>query len=69
MVAQQRWDQTPDVAAWAEACRLNISAGLLEHAGEPGVGDAIGQYLQHMGPAIENLARFRAELGDELAHL
>lgn len=67
MVAQQRWDQTPDVAAWAEACRLNISAGLLDHAGEPGVGDAIGRYLQHMGPAIENLARFRGELGDDLA--
>lgn len=66
MVAQTRWDQTPGVAAWAEASRLNITAGLLAHAGEPGVGEAIGTYLQHGGPAIDNLARFRLELGDEL---
>jgi len=64
LVAQQRWDQTPDIAAWLESSRLNLAAGLLGHVGEPGVGDAIGTYLNNTGPAIDNLARLRAELGE-----
>jgi hypothetical protein len=64
MVAQQAWDQTPDVSAWMEGCRLNIAAGMLDHADEPGVLDAMGQYFEHTAGAIENLARFRTELGD-----
>ena len=63
MTAQARWDQTPDVAAWAEASRLNVSAGLGRHAGEPGVGEAIGTYFNNAPGAIENLARLRAEAG------
>lgn len=61
MTAQMRWDQQPDVTAWAEGCRLNVAAGLGAHAGEPGVGDAIGRYLMNAGPAVENLARLYAE--------
>ena len=64
MVAQQAWDQTPDVREWMEGCRLNIAAGMLDHAGEPGVLDAMGQYFEHTPGAIENLARFRTELGE-----
>ncbi len=61
MAAQARWDQTPDVASWAEGCRLNIASGLVGHAGEPGVGDALGTYLTNADAAIENLAQLRVE--------
>jgi hypothetical protein len=67
MVAQRRWDNAPDVAAWTEGCRLNISSGLLDHAAEPGVADAIGMYLTQFDPAIENLAALRVQLGDDPA--
>jgi hypothetical protein len=61
MTAQARWDQTPDVAAWAEGCRLNIASGLVAHASEPGVGEALGTYLTNAEAAIESLAKLRFE--------
>ena len=64
MTAQARWDQTPDVAAWAEGCRLNIASGLLGHAGEPGVGEALGTYVANAPAAIENLAKLRSASAD-----
>jgi hypothetical protein len=66
MVAQSRWDQTPDLSDWIESSRLNIASGLMNHAGEPGVAEAMGSYLEHGGRAIENLGVFRVELGDEV---
>lgn len=62
LMAQNTWDRTPDVAEWLEASRLNISAGVLSHAGEPGVGAAIGTYLEHRDRAIENLTALRAQI-------
>ncbi len=61
MTAQMLWDQQPDLAEWIEGCRLNIAAGLIAHAGEPGVGDAIGRYLMNASAAIGNLAKLYAE--------
>jgi hypothetical protein len=61
MTAQARWDQDADITAWIEGCRLNVAGGLGAHAGEPGVGDAIGRYLMNAGAAIENLARLYAD--------
>ena len=65
MIAQRTWNQTPDVAAWMDGSRLNVAAGLMDHAGEPGVGEAIGSYLENTDRAIENLGSLRVELGDE----
>jgi hypothetical protein len=65
MIAQREWNQTPDVADWIEGSRLNIAAGLGDHAGEPGVAQAIGSYLEHTDRAIENLGEFRAQLGED----
>jgi hypothetical protein len=62
MKAQAGWDQTPDVAAWVEGCRLNLASGMLDHASEPGVGDALGKYLTSYAPAIENLEKLYAEV-------
>jgi hypothetical protein len=61
MTAQARWDQTADVVAWAEGCRLKIASGLREHAGEPGVSGAISTYRNNAGAAIENLAKLCIE--------
>ena len=61
MTAQARWDQTPDVAAWAEGCRLNVAAGVLSHAAEPDVAEALGTYFTNADAAIENLAKLRGE--------
>jgi hypothetical protein len=66
MVAQQRWDRTRDVQEWMEGSRLNIAAGLLDHASEPGVSQAIGSYLEHADAAIANLGTLRGRLGDQL---
>lgn len=66
MIAQRSWNQTPDVFAWADRARLNVAAGLGDHAGEPGVSEAIGSYFEHTDHAIENLGMFRKELGDDV---
>ena len=66
MVAQDKWNQTPDLSDWIESSRLNVASGLLHHAGEPGVAEAMGSYLEHSARAIGNLGAFRLELGDEV---
>jgi hypothetical protein len=66
MVAQRRWDDTPDLRDWIENSRLNVAGGVVNHAGEPGVSDAIGTYLGYRDRAIENLAAFRVQLGDDI---
>jgi hypothetical protein len=64
LIAQRRWNHTGDVRDWIERSRLNVSSGLLDHAGEPGVAEAIGAYLEHSDRAIENLGSLRTQLGD-----
>jgi hypothetical protein len=66
MIAQRRWERTTDVQEWIEKSRLNVASGLLDHAGEPGVAQAIGSYLENGDRAIENLGALRAQLGDHL---
>ena len=66
MVAQSRWDQTPDLRDWIESSRLNVASGVLDHAGEPGVAPAMESYLEYSGPAIANLGAFRVQLGDDV---
>jgi hypothetical protein len=68
MVGQRRWNETPDVQEWTERSRLNIAAGLLNHASEPGVANAIGTYLEHADRAIANLGTLRVQLGDAPTH-
>jgi len=68
MIAQRKWNQTPDLADWIEKSRLNVAAGLAKHAGEAGVAQAIGSYLEYADPAIENLTALRAQLGDDITN-
>jgi hypothetical protein len=67
MIAQQGWDQVPDLAAWIEGCRLNLAQGMLDHASDPGVGEALGTYLTYYGGALENLAKLRTEVTSSAA--
>jgi hypothetical protein len=64
LIAQRSWDRDPDVSHWIEQSRLNIASQLLDHAGEPGVAQAIGSYLENTDRAIDNLGAFRIQLGD-----
>jgi hypothetical protein len=64
MIAQRRWDQVADVREWIENSRLNVASHLGDHAGEPGVAQAIGVYLDNSDRAIENLGTLRLQLGD-----
>jgi hypothetical protein len=65
MIAQRRWDQVADVRDWIENSRLNVASHLGDHAGEPGVAEAIGSYLENSDRAIENLGALRVQLGDD----
>ena len=49
----------PDLAAWAEGCRLNPAAGALERAGEPEIAEAFGSMLSNFGRAMRNLGSRR----------
>ena len=64
MIAQRKWDQIPDLRDWIDNSRLNVASHLADHAGEPGVAQAIGSYLDNSDRAIENLGAFRVQLGD-----
>ncbi len=66
MIAQRRWDQASGVQEWIENSRLNVASHLGAHAGEPGVAQAIGVYLDNSDRAIENLGALRMQLGDEV---
>jgi hypothetical protein len=66
LMNQVAWNRQPDLVDWIERSRLNLAAGLGKHASEPGVGQALGSYFENTGRAIENLAAFRAELGDDV---
>jgi len=66
MIAQRRWDQTPDLRDWIDNSRLNVASHVVDHAGEPGVAQAIGSYLENTDRAIDNLGALRAQLGDDV---
>ena len=51
----------PDLSAWNEGCRLNPGRGASEHLDDPQVMAAFTSLAEHMGPALENLARVTTE--------
>jgi hypothetical protein len=46
----------PDLAAWAEACRLNPARGAADRLDDPAVADAYATIGAHVGEAMRNLA-------------
>jgi hypothetical protein len=63
MVANMRWNEAADVARWVNGTRLNLTAGIEAHAGEPEVAAAFATFNTQFLPALENLAKFCADLG------
>jgi NAD(P)-binding Rossmann-like domain len=51
----------PDLAAWAEGCRLNPARGAMERADEPRITAAITSLMSNFGAALRNLARRAGE--------
>lgn len=50
----------PDLAQWVDACRLNVSAGLMSMGDDPKVQQSLGRYGASAGAAAENLKRILA---------
>jgi hypothetical protein len=61
--AADAWLADPDLRDWVETSRVNLLRGMLEHAGEPRMQQALERYAANLGPG---LARLR-ELQDDLA--
>lgn len=53
------WARTaePDLAAWAEGCRLNPASGAARRLDDPQIGAAFASLMTNFGPAMKNLAR------------
>lgn len=47
----------PDLAVWAENCRLNPASGAAARVGEPQIAAALTSLMSNFGPAMENLGR------------
>ena len=54
--AEGRWLSELDLSAWIAESRLNLLAGLPDHAAEPKVQAAVTRYLTHVRTAIERLS-------------
>jgi len=55
-MAELGWSQEPEVASWVASSRLNLMRALPEHLDEPHTQEAVGRYLEYVGPAIERLS-------------
>lgn len=51
----------PDLAAWAEDCRLNPASGAARRLDDPQIGAAFAAMMTNFGPAMRNLARRTVE--------
>jgi hypothetical protein len=51
----------PDLAAWAENCRLNPASGAAARIGEPQIAAALTSLMSNFGPAMRNLGQRCAE--------
>ena len=47
----------PDLAQWAEGCRLNPASGAAERMDDPQIGAAFASLMTNFGPAMRNLSR------------
>lgn len=50
----------PDLAAWAEGCRLNPASGAVQRLDDPQIGAAFASLMTSFGPAMKNLQRLGA---------
>ena len=55
LLSTSLWNAQPDLAAWLQKSRLNISRGMFDKASEPRMGEALTRYLTYSEPAVTNL--------------
>lgn len=58
--AAQAWRAAPDLQAWLEACRLNITRGAAERADDPRLQEAFLRRQTHLKPALQRAAALLA---------
>ena len=58
--ARAAWFEQPDVMAWLERARLNLTSGMADHMADPRMLAALARMADNMQPAIENLERLQA---------
>jgi hypothetical protein len=57
--AQGAWRTEPEVDAWIDRSRLNMTRGFELHAGDPEFVDSVTRLITNLEPAIANLDRLR----------
>lgn len=50
------WKDEPDLSAWVQQCRLNLTAALSGHRDEPEVRESLDRLGQNIGAAIDRFA-------------
>jgi len=58
---QALWFDQPDLMAWLERSRLNLTRGLIERAADPKMQPAITRLFTNREPAINNLEKLLAQ--------
>jgi hypothetical protein len=58
---QGLWFDQPDLMAWLERSRLNVTRGLIEHAADPQMQSGLARLLANREPAIDNLEKLMAQ--------
>jgi hypothetical protein len=62
MTAKSRWEHEPDLTAWLEESRLNVSRGTRDHQGDARMQAALARIRENRGPALANLERLHAQV-------
>jgi hypothetical protein len=60
--ADAQWLEEPDIAAWLEGARINVSSGLRAHMDEPRMQEAVTRLYGNRERALHNVERFMGEI-------
>jgi hypothetical protein len=52
---EMAWAGDSDLSEWVAGTRLNLLRGFPEHLDEPRAQEGLTRFMQHVGPAIQNL--------------
>jgi hypothetical protein len=61
ITTEMGWQDAPDLAAWLDACRLNLLHGLGEHDDPAEVRDLQNRFFAALPGALDKLDRFAAD--------
>ncbi len=55
------WTAEPDIAAWLDGSRLNLTRGMSNHMADPRMQAALGKWFENLEPALANAEPLRRE--------